>query len=143
MDFMEGVLLLGIVGGAVMALVTFGVRHVSPRPPALIQMPPEPLSTDLINMAHIRVVGIGGLGLLIVTLMMAFVLPELAAALFASVALGILFAGGLVVWRRSHARLDSDDSGLPPALLDMKPRRTLDDPARPGRRVRVVIAPAR
>ena len=80
MDFMEGVLLLGIVGGAVMALVTFGVRHLSPRPPALIQMPPEPLSTDLINMAHIRVVGIGGLGLLIVTLMMAFVLPELAAA---------------------------------------------------------------
>ena len=54
------VLMTGILGGAVIAWLLHRVdRHAAVPVPTRT----EPLSTDIINAAHVKVAGVGGLGL--------------------------------------------------------------------------------
>lgn len=79
----------------------------------------EPLSPDAINMAHIRVEGVGGLGLIAAGLVIAIYLPEIGFSLLAGVGLGAAIAVGLIAYR-SHVSATSRRGGCdgqPPGVL--------------------------
>ena len=65
-------------------------------------MKPDPIDTDPINIAHIRVAGVGGLGLVAMAALVAWYLPEIRIATAVAVLGGIVLAGALVAWRRTH-----------------------------------------
>lgn len=55
-----------------------------------------------INMAHIPVMGIGGLGIVAMSLVVALMLPEGRTQLAWGLGGAILGAGGLILWRHQH-----------------------------------------
>ncbi len=63
-------------------------------------MEPQFSRTDPINIAHIRVAGIGGLGLVAMAALVAWYVPSIRIAMLLALPLGILLAAGLIVWRR-------------------------------------------
>jgi len=65
-------------------------------------MKEERLGTDPINMAHIRVAGIGGLGLVAMAGVVAWNVPAIGLATVLAVAGGLAIAAALVMWRRVH-----------------------------------------
>ena len=73
-------LLPGVVGGLLLAAL---MAHLNRRPSSGVvsRSRLEPMSPDLINMAHIRVTGVGGLGMLGAAVVTAFSLPEIGVAL--------------------------------------------------------------
>jgi hypothetical protein len=92
----------------------------------------EPMSPDLINMAHIRVAGVGGLGMLGAAVVTAISLPEIGVALVAGVGLGAVIAAGLIAYRgRSRAGGPEGDDGQPPTVLALD-----DHAARVGQRTK-------
>ena len=104
----------------------------------------DPISPDVINMAHIRVAGVGGLSMIAAGIVIAVSLPEIGFSLLAGVGFGAMIAVGLVVYRsRATAARPGGHDGLPPSVL------ALDDPSpairrpegdRPARRRHVAIA---
>ena len=60
------------------------------------------ISIDMINMAHIRVAGVGGLGLVVMCALVAIVIPPIGLSLGAGSVLGTVLA---IIWivRRSKA----------------------------------------
>ena len=52
------------------------------------------LDTDMINIAHIRVAGIGGLGLVVMSFVVAFYIPSIGM----SVGAGLFFGTALALW---------------------------------------------
>jgi hypothetical protein len=88
------------VGGLLVAL--FLVRaHRRVRPLDRTRVPDgDGVITDAINMAHIRVAGVGGLGLVAMALAVAAFVPSIGAALALGAALGAVAAIVLIVWRR-------------------------------------------
>jgi hypothetical protein len=83
----------------------------------------EPMSPDLINMAHIRVAGIGGLGMVGAVVVTAIALPQIGIALSAAVGFGAAMAAGLVAYRaRSSAAAAGGDDGRPPTVLALDDR---------------------
>jgi hypothetical protein len=60
----------------------------------------DPASPDHINMAHIRVAGIGGLGLVAMAGVVAWNVPEIRVAMAIAVVAGGALAAGLIAWRR-------------------------------------------
>lgn len=107
-------MLPGIVGGLVLALVLARLnRTPSSNPPSRSAL--EPISPDMINMAHIRVAGVGGLGMMAASLVVAVNLPEIGFALLAAAVLGAILGGGLIVYRSRHMKLPA--SSTLPALL--------------------------
>jgi hypothetical protein len=76
------------------------------------------MSPDLINMAHIRITGVGGLGMLGAAVVTAISLPEIGVALVAGVGLGAAIAVGLIAYRRrSMAAGPGGHDGRPPSVL--------------------------
>jgi hypothetical protein len=63
-------------------------------------MKEDPISTDPINISHIRVAGIGGLGLVAMAAVVAWNVPEIGIATIAAVTGGIAIAAALIMWRR-------------------------------------------
>jgi len=118
-------MLPGLLGGLVLAAVLARLNrtpssHLSRRPDL------EPISPDLINMAHIRVAGVGGLGMMAVALIIAINLPEIGFAMLTALALGVITAGGLIAYRsRSSEPGGGGDNEVPPSVLnlDFRPRR--------------------
>jgi hypothetical protein len=55
-----------------------------------------------INMAHIPVMGIGGIGIVAMSLVVAFVLPEGRQLLAWSLTGAVLGAGSIIMWRHVH-----------------------------------------
>jgi len=114
-------LLPGVVGGLLLAAL---MAHLNRRPSSGVvsRSRLEPMSPDLINMAHIRVTGVGGLGMLGAAVVTAFSLPEIGVALAVGAGLGAAIAVGLVAYRgRSHADFGGQD-GRPPSLLALDDR---------------------
>ena len=56
----------------------------------------------IINMAHIPVVGIGGIGIVTMSLVVAMVLPEGRRLLAWGITGAVLGAGSLLMWRHFH-----------------------------------------
>ena len=63
-------------------------------------MDPEFSRTDPINIAQIRVAGLGGLGLVARAAIVAWYVPGIRVAMAVALPLGILLAVGLIAWRR-------------------------------------------
>ena len=68
---------------------------------------PNTTTTDVINMAHIKVAGVGGLGLVFVALAVGLDIPEIGQAQAIALAFGIVFAVGLILWRRRRGPMPS------------------------------------
>ena len=64
-------------------------------------MTPDPVSTDPINIAHIRVAGVGGLGLVAMAGVVAWNVPQIWLATTLAAAGGVLIGIALIAWRRA------------------------------------------
>ena len=101
------VVLAGFVGGVAFAYA-FSKMKRSRNEPELSDVFPEGLGpTDVINMAHIKVAGVGGLGLVVVAFAVALDVPEIGQSQAISAALGIVFAIALIAWRRRRGPMPS------------------------------------
>jgi hypothetical protein len=117
-----------LVGGLLLAVALFGANR-RPSSGVVARSSLEPMSPDLINMAHIKVAGIGGLGMIGAVVVTAVALPEVAIATLAGIGVGAAIAVGLIVYRsRSNAAGPEGPDGRMPTLL------TLDDHAAPAER---------
>jgi hypothetical protein len=125
-------LLPALAGGLLLAGL---LRWLNRRPSSGVvsQSVLEPMSPDLINMAHIRVAGVGGLGMVGAVVVTAISLPQIGIALAAAVGLGAAIAVALIAYRgRSRAASPGGDDGLPPSVLALDERRPrVDAPSTP------------
>ena len=60
----------------------------------------DPASPDHINMAHIRVAGVGGLGLVAMAAVVAWNVPEIGDVMAFALVAGVVLAVALIAWRR-------------------------------------------
>lgn len=113
MDPVTLVLVPGILGGVVIALIAFSTR-LWPRRPAALAPPYEPDEpiTNMYNISGVRVAGIGGLGLLAMAATVAFNVPMIGAAMALGVLLGSAFAAGLILYMRRSGPMPSSGKGI-------------------------------
>jgi hypothetical protein len=102
-DPVTAVLVPGFLGGLLVAALIVGLRAHSQHDDQVV-MPyrPLPISTDMINMASIKVAGAGGLGLVAMAGAVALGVPRI----FETTALGLVLGTGLaivLILRRSRA----------------------------------------
>ena len=101
------VVVSGFLGGLVIALFVIRSdrgRHTRSAPDAFSR---EPLSSDVINMARIRVAGIGGLGLVAMALNVAIFIPRIGVPIGLGLVLGAGFAAVLILRRRRQGAMPS------------------------------------
>lgn len=100
------VVVAGLAGGLAMAmwLLRFNrKRSNSPLDTGWSQDGP----TDVINMAHIRVAGVGGLGLVLLAVAVAFGIPQIGKSMAAGLVLGALLAVVLILRRQATGPMPS------------------------------------
>lgn len=103
------ILVPGLFGGLALALIIAGTRQriqstIVPRRLA----PPSPA---LINMAHIPVEGVGGLGIVAAVVVVAVSDPRIRLATIAAALLGAVLALALIAMRRRTGALGSRGDG--------------------------------
>jgi hypothetical protein len=111
---MEAIIILaiaGAVGGLAMAVWLFRFNRTHSANP-LDAGAPQDGPTDIINMAHIRVEGVGGLGLLLIAIAVAMNIPQIGKSMAAGLLLGGLMA--IVLIRRRMASGPMPSSGRRP-----------------------------
>jgi hypothetical protein len=129
METALALMLPGLLGGLILAAALARLNR-TPSSKLSRRSDLEPISPDVINMAHIRVAGVGGLGMMAAALIIAINLPEIGFALLVAVALGVIMAAGLIAYRsRPNQPGGGGHDGMPASVL------TLDD-HRPGPRSR-------
>ena len=106
MDPVTLIVVLGFLGGVVIALL-FIRLHGRPTDAASDAFAGEPLSTDVINMARIRVAGVGGLGLVAMAFTVAWVVPRIGQTLAIGFVLGAIGGVVLILCRRGKGPLPS------------------------------------
>ena len=117
MDVALALVVPGLLGGLLLAGF---LARLNRRPSAgLVRRSAlEAISPDVINMAHIRVAGIGGLSMIATGIVIAIYLPEIGFSLLAALVLGVMLAGGLIVYRSRRSGTGASGSdGLPPSVL--------------------------
>ena len=126
---MEPVILMvvpGLIGGVAIALIIAALRTRSgTRAPDVRR---ELFSTDVINMARIRVAGVGGLGLIAMAAFVAWSVPRIGQTLLIGLVLGVVFAGVMILRRRRSGPMPS--SGRRPganAILSIDQPALLED----------------
>ena len=122
----------GFVGGVVIALVVLGLNRRAHARAASGPFTNEPLSTDVINMASIRVAGIGGLGLVAMATVVAFALPSIGQSLAIGLVLGGVIAASLILWRQ-HAGPMPSSGERPGANTTLSIDQAQPPPERPPR----------
>lgn len=95
-------LLVAAIGGAVLATMLY-----SSEVPRVASTSHDPFAKDVfaadsLNLAHVRVSGVGGTGLLLVSFLVALQYELLTAALIAGVCGGLMLASALISYRRRH-----------------------------------------
>jgi hypothetical protein len=109
---MEPLLLIlvpGIVGGLVLALLI--ARKWGPTPSTVVPRRLEAASPSLINMAHIKVEGIGGLGMVAAVAAVAIADPRIGLATIVALVLGGGLALLLIAMRRRSGAMPSSGEG--------------------------------
>jgi hypothetical protein len=124
MDPVTSVLAVSIVGGLVIAAGVFWLQRPSSRPGAAAASDPG-ISTDMINAAHIRVAGIGGLGLVAMAATVAWNVPAIRLAVGTGLILGLALAAALIVRRRAAGTPSTGQRGANAVL-------PIDAPAPPA-----------
>src|SRR3990170_7675823 len=104
MDPVTLVLVPGFLGGLVLALLIFRMQAPSS---SLDSLRRHPISTDVINMARIRVDGVGGFGLVMMALPVAWFVLRIRQHIAIGIGLGVLFAVVLIIVRRSSGPMPS------------------------------------
>jgi hypothetical protein len=99
------ILVPGLLGGLILALLLRTRRLSSGLPVPGRLAPPSP---GLINMASIRVEGIGGLGMVAMALTVSIFEPRIRTAMAIAFVLGIALAVVLIALRRRNGPLSSD-----------------------------------
>jgi hypothetical protein len=134
----------GLLGGVVVALL-IGMSASKPRerePETRL----EPLSPHLINMAHIRVAGVGGLGMVAMAIVVAIFVPQIRSRMAIALLLGVVLAAALIAYRRRHGPLGSNTTPGAHAMFPMESApppasfRSSDPP--PGRRHQIARGPS-
>jgi hypothetical protein len=105
MDVLTTLAVPGLIGGLLVSLV-LAVAHRSARRRAASRRD-EAILLDPINMAHIHVGGVGGLGLVAMAVIVAVCVPRIGVSASLGAASGILLAVGLILWRRRQGPLTS------------------------------------
>ena len=139
MDPVVVIVVPGLIGGVAIALFMALRRSRSSKRTSVRFEDP---STDVINMARIRVAGVGGLGLLAMAGVVAYFVPRIGQTLVIGLVLGVVFAAVMILRRRQSGPMPS--SGRRPganAILSIDEPMTPDDeddPRRSGRKMRAV-----
>ncbi len=107
MDPVILVVVPGFLGGLVIALVVFLRQRRGSQSASLAPSTPQPLSTDIINAASIKVAGIGGLGLVAMAVAVALNVPRIGQTLAIGLALGLALAVVMIVRRRATGAMPS------------------------------------
>jgi hypothetical protein len=97
----------GFLGGLVLAVVVILLQRRHQFTPSVIVSSRLPVTTDVINMASIKVTGIGGLGLVAMAAAVAFDVPLIGQAIAVGLAFGISGALIAILWRRHTGPLPS------------------------------------
>ena len=132
----------GLIGGVVIALLMAALRKRAGKDTSEVSGKLFP--TDVINMARIRVAGVGGLGLLAMAGVVAWFVPRIGQTLVIGLVLGIVFAAVMILRRRGSGAMPS--SGRRPganAILSIDEPMTPedeDDPRSSRRRMRAIQA---
>jgi hypothetical protein len=100
-------MVLAFVGGLVVAPLLALFHHRSSPVRGPLPRRDDPPLVDAINIAHIRVTGIGGLGFVLLVLAVAAYIPSIGVSLATGAALGIVFAVVLILRRRHLGPLPS------------------------------------
>lgn len=101
MDPVTAVLVPGLIGGFVIAAGILLQHRRAHAPSVVLPYRPLPISTDVINMASIKVAGVGGLGLVAMSAAVALNVPRIFEATALGLLLGTCMALVMIV-RRSH-----------------------------------------
>jgi len=102
-------LVFGLSGG--LALSFFIARTRRGTPPMFVSRRLDAPTPALINMAHIRVEGIGGLGMVAAVIAVAIADSRIRMATIVALVLGVGLALGLIAWRRRSGPLSSAGDG--------------------------------
>jgi hypothetical protein len=135
------VVLSGLVGGIGLAVLFSRIKRSRSGPDAS-DVFDNASPTDIINMAHIRVAGIGGLGLVVVALATALDIPQIRQSLAMGLALAVPFAVGLILWRRRSGPMPSSGGQMGANTMlsiDAAPSSPNEDSQPPGQHSRVVL----
>ena len=138
MEFMTALMALALAGGLVVASLLVLAHHRLSRNSERLAARGNALRfIDGINMAHIPVAGIGGLGIVAMALIVAANIPSIGVSLAVGLVLGAAFAVGLIARRKRSAALPSI-GGRPGATTTANMEHatlnaSADDPARPDR----------
>ena len=100
MDPVTLVLVPGLIGGALFALAFFLMNRRPQADGVAIPFRREPLSTDIINAASIKVAGIGGLGLVAMAATVALNIPRIFETVTLGLVLGTVAATIMIIRRR-------------------------------------------
>jgi hypothetical protein len=103
------ILVPGLVGGLALALLIAGHRHGTPS--IVVPRRLAPPSPSLINMANIRVEGVGGLGMVAAVVAVAVADPRIRLATILASVLGAGLALVLIAMRRHTGALPSSSDG--------------------------------
>jgi hypothetical protein len=111
-DSLLGVFLLPAFIGAAGIAGLLAVLHARPRPAGYTSDSFRDVApTDVINVSHIRVAGVGGLGLVVICALIAAEFKQVAATLAAGLGGGIPLAVYLVRRRRHEREHDAAVNG--------------------------------
>jgi hypothetical protein len=101
----EAFFVVVLLGGSTSAFLLRGTK-LSGRPSVAVPDPfaRDAFSTDTVNIAHVRVAGVGGLALVLVSALVVLQYPLLAAAVTAGLVGGILGGGSLILYRKHRLR---------------------------------------
>ncbi len=99
------ILIPGVLGGLFLALLMGGIKWGTPS--TLVPRRLEAPTPALINMAHIRVEGVGGLGMVAAVIAVAVTDPRIRLAMILAAVLGISLALVLIAKRRRNGSLPS------------------------------------
>jgi hypothetical protein len=100
------ILVASVLGGLAIAWLISRLHGRGPS--ALLDAPTDlSISTDVINIAHIRAAGLGGLGLFAMALVVAVFVPRIRVAVSVGALLGIVLGVVLILRRRLAGPLPS------------------------------------
>jgi hypothetical protein len=97
----EGVLLIALIGGAVMAAVRFAFGRSGRQPVVTDPFARDVFSTDTVNIAHVRVAGVGGAGLVLAALVVAAQYQLTTVAVALGLCGGLIGAVAVILYRRA------------------------------------------
>ncbi len=136
------IILPGILGGIALAILMmrFPVRPGREGTESHLDAP----STNIINMARIRIVGVGGLGMVAMAAVVAIFVPRIRSTMILAFVLGVVFATTLIALRRRKGPLSSSNDPGAHTMLPLgtsAPRSSERDPSAPYSPQELAVAP--